>query len=69
MTRYCVFTPPYENYDNEYGSDVVEVEATTKRKALVLGLAKLRLQRSQWVQDQTSDGRSPFAGLKCEELE
>jgi len=69
VTKYCVYTPHYEGYHNEYGSDTVVVDAATKRKALVLGLAKLRLQCSQWVQDQASDGHNPFSGLKAEVLE
>ena len=38
MTKYFVVTPPYEDYETgSCGSDVVEVEADTKREALVKG--------------------------------
>ncbi len=64
--KYFVVTPPYEQVYGEYGSDVAEVEATSKREALVKGLRELRRMRSRWLQDQASDRHSPFAGLKAE---
>ena len=63
--HWWVYTPPYGDDQYSYGSDVVEVEAPNKRKALVLGIRKLRLERSRWVQDQQSDRRSPFNGLNA----
>ena len=74
--RYIVYTPTYERgwVDTlsldppDYGSDIVEVEATDRKEALIEGLRELRRTRSQWIQDQQSDGRHPFAGLKVEQL-
>ena len=68
MTKYFVVTPPYEE-PGSCGSDVVEVEADTKREALVKGVRELRRTHSHWLQDQESDGHSPFAGLKVELVE
>jgi len=70
--RWFVITPPYERYPGnawgnpeppEYGADVVEVEAETKRKALVEGVRELRRTHSRWLQDY--DG-NPFTGLTVE---
>lgn len=76
MTRWFVITPEYERYPGsyysfepeppEYGCDVVEVEAETKRKALVEGVRELRRSRSDWLRDQVGDNKSPFTGLKVE---
>lgn len=52
----------------EYGADYVCVEADTKRQALVAGVRKLRSTGSHWMEDQNSDGASPFTGLKAEKL-
>jgi hypothetical protein len=54
---------------SEYGSDAVEVDADNKRQAIVLGVKELRRINSHWLQDQTSDGHSPFTGLRAEILE
>ena len=43
---------------------MVVVVADNKRQAKVEGVRELRRTKSDWVQDQESDGRSPFAGLK-----
>lgn len=73
--RWFVITPAYERYPInvygepdplEYGADVVEVEAETKRKALVEGVRELRRTRSEWIRDQLSDNRNPFSGLTAE---
>uniref|UniRef100_A0A6H2A6M7 Uncharacterized protein n=1 Tax=viral metagenome TaxID=1070528 RepID=A0A6H2A6M7_9ZZZZ len=62
--KYCVYTPAYEQGYNEYGSDTAIVEAPNKKAALVEGVRQLRLSQSS----QQSNGRSPFTGLKAEEL-
>ena len=73
--KYLVFTPVYDRIPERYydpgepGADVVEVEAETKRAALVKGLRLLRDQGSKWVSDQGADGHSPFNGLQAELLE
>ena len=75
MSRYYVVTPPYERINqsyycpNEWGSDVVEVEAVNKIDAKVVGLRELRRTRSHWVQDMESDKRNPFNGLIGEFIE
>ena len=66
--KYCVYTPAYEQGYNEYGSDTAIVEAPNKKAALVEGVRQLRLSQSRWLQDQQSNGCSPFTGLKAEEL-
>jgi hypothetical protein len=66
--RYYVVTPPYERYSSsiydpgEYGCDVVEVEAPTKKQAKVKGLRELRRTHSHWIRDYC-DG-NPFKGLE-----
>ena len=68
--KYIVCTPPYERssagwYDPPtYGSDVAEVDAESPRQAKILGLRELRRKQSHWVDDQESDNRCPFNGLK-----
>lgn len=71
-TRWWVYTPPHNHYSSgyydpaEYGSDVVQVEAESRKEALVLGLRELRRTHSDWVRDMESDLRNPFNGLKAE---
>lgn len=54
----------------EYGRDVVEIEATTRRDALILGVREmLRLNKSnyrhyRWCADNREEGVSPFVGVK-----
>ena len=67
--KYLIVTPEYETYYGdyeppEYGCDVVEVEASTKREAKVLGLRELRRTGSKWILDGASDEHNPFTGLK-----
>ena len=75
VKKYWVVTPQYMTYGSsagmgfsidppEYGSDVVEVEAMTKREAKILGVRELRRIESKWMADQASDMASPFTGLK-----
>lgn len=73
--NWLVYTPPYERYPGsrhgwepeppEYGSDVVEVVAKTRKQALVLGLRELRRTHSYWVRDVEGN---PFNGLGAEAL-
>lgn len=75
--RWFVVTPPYEYQeviDPELGGpvyetcDVIEIEADSKRDALVLGVhVMLHDTRSySWCLDQRKDGMNPFAGVKAE---
>lgn len=73
MPRYYVVTPSYESggdwYDPpETGSDVVVVDAPTKRAAIHQGV--LEMLRSagrmyRWCRDQRSQGCNPWAGVKA----
>jgi len=75
---YYVISPSYETSGSyalceppEYGADVVEVEARTKREAVIKGV-KILLEKPQgygrttWASTNRSDGQSPFAGYKAE---
>lgn len=59
----------------EYGCDVIEIEAETRRDAIALGVREMlrggkgghgRGERYEWCRDQRSDGLSPYAGVKAE---
>ena len=70
VNKYYVWTPEYDsspsNSPPEWGCDIVEVEADTRRKALVLGLKKLDSIHSEWITDERGDGRNPFSTLKIQ---
>lgn len=86
MRKWAVITPEYgvmipvtdEGLGPlEYGCDVIEIEADTRRAAVVLGVKEMLRGgkgghghglRYQWCRDQRSDGRSPHAGVKAEEM-
>ena len=68
--KYYIVTPEYSepstyNHPGWTGSDVVQVDAENARQAKILGVRALRQIGSHWLQDQRSDGRSPFSGLKA----
>ena len=71
--RWYVVTPEYESggdwYDPpEWGCDVVEVAAKTRREAITKGVKAMltgNRKEYQWCRDQRSDGRNPFAGVKA----
>lgn len=61
----------------EYGCDVIEVEAETKRDAIALGVkAMLNARygdfayqnRFRWCRDARNDGCSPYAGVRAEAI-
>lgn len=82
MKRWLVVTPEYDTIepvtDEGQGPtitvvDVIEVEAETKRDAIVLGV-KLMLENKwrpdkwtkfHWCRDQRCDKLSPYAGVKA----
>ena len=70
LMRYFVMTEEFNRVGSyhppEYGRDVVEVEAKTKREARVLGLRALRKMRSTPVMDAESDNRNPLGTLTVE---
>lgn len=75
--HYIVYTPSFTSYRGvwgdppeppEYGADVVEVIAKSKREAKVEAVRKMRAEGMEWVRGQESDGASPFTGLKVEDM-
>lgn len=75
LKRYYVVTPEYPSgcgYDEppEWGADVIEVEARTRREAVRIGVKEmLRIggRQYRWVHDQRGNGQNPFAGVKAHE--
>ena len=82
MKRWYVVTPEYGTVipitdegqgPMEYGSDVIEIEAETRRDAIALGVREMLRNpwRSKnwicykWCKDQRSCGLSPYAGVKA----
>lgn len=72
-----VYSPDYQtspmSYDppdpGEYGADVIEVEAESKRDAIILGVAALMKERRHtWASDNRGDGQPPWAGYKADEV-
>lgn len=84
MKRWYVVTPEYGvvvpvldfgQGPIEYGRDVIEVEAETRRDAIALGVkAMLNARygdfayenRFRWCKDARMDGVSPYAGVTAE---
>lgn len=69
--RYFVFSPPFDSGawgygPPEYGADVVEVETDSARSALLLGVKEMERLGMQWVDNNRSDGKPPWAGIKVE---
>jgi len=82
MKRWMVVTPDYETYSfngidpPEYGADVIEIEAETKRDAIRLGVVEMlkggRFSKYShgysYCRDQRSDNASPYTGVWAEEI-
>lgn len=74
--KYLVVTPEYSDGGSEYeppeyGCDVVEVEAPTKRAAIIAGVKRMLAGSRRafpWVHYQRGDGCSPFTGVKAIEM-
>jgi hypothetical protein len=84
VKRWTVYTPDYGivvpvtdegQGPTEYGCDVIEIEADTRRDAITLGVKEMLKGRSgghglgmcfQWCLDQRSDNANPWAGVKAE---
>ena len=75
MRPYYVISPEYESaagsYEPpeppEYGCDVVEVEARTRREAIALGVGELLKSRCRtWPKQNREDNRSPWTGMRAE---
>lgn len=77
MKRWYVVTPQYGTVipvlddgtgPTEYGADVVEVEAPSRRAAITEGVKRmLRGSRKEfrYCRDQRSDRANPFVGVKA----
>ena len=52
----------------EYGCDVVEIEADSKRDAVILGVSMLLKDHKSWASMNRQDGLPPWAGYKVEEV-
>ena len=75
MPKWWVITPEYGTVvpvlddgtgPEEFGCDVVEVEAPTRREALVLGLRELKKVTKGWINWYRDDTSNPFTGLRAE---
>jgi hypothetical protein len=74
MPRWLVVTPDYEavveHIDvwprREVVCDVVEVEAATRREAVVKGVRAMRAQYRDGYHNWYAPDRNPFAGMKAE---
>ena len=78
MRRWYVVTPEYGQVipilDDgtgplEYGADVVEVEASTRRDAIAFGVRMMlrgHYREFKWCHDQRDSGLSPYAGVMAE---
>lgn len=65
-TTYLVVSPEMEFYGggyepNEFGSCVVEIDAPSKRQAIVEALRSNEFR--EWVRDQRGDNKNPFTGV------
>lgn len=76
MKRWRVITPEYGEVipvtdegqgPMEYGCDAIEVEAETRRDAVVVGVALMRRQPREYHWFRRCDG-NPFAGIRAEEV-
>ena len=75
MRRWWVITPEYGEVipitddgqgPTEYQSDAIEIEADTRRDAIVIGVAIMRANTSVYHWFRHCDG-NPFVGIRAEE--
>jgi hypothetical protein len=77
MKRWYVVTPEYgtggsEIEPPEYGCDVVEVDAPTRRAAILAGVRRMLAssrREFRYCRDQRSDGANPFTGVRALPME
>jgi hypothetical protein len=81
MPRYYVVTPQYDSVvpilddgsgPTESGCDVIEVEAPTKRAAVIEGVKRMlkgNPREYKWCRAARSDGYNPFAGVRAIPIE
>lgn len=72
LRRWYVVSPAYwsgRSWDppdpGDYGSDVVKVEAPTKRAAIVAGVRKMRAEIRQGWHNWYGSDQHPFKGMKA----
>ena len=72
MPRYYVVTPEYESGGDwyeppEWGADVIEIEAPTKRAAIIEGVKRMLQggRQYKWCRSERSDGHNPFKGVRA----
>ena len=77
MPRYYVVTPQYGQTipilddgsgPEEWDADVIEVEARTKRAAIIKGVKLMLMgnrREHRWCRDCRRDGMNPFKGVKA----
>jgi hypothetical protein len=73
LRHFFVYSPEYETpaygmNPPEWGSDVVQVEAASKRDALLLGVKEMERKCMRWVRNNRWDGKPPWAGIKVEKV-
>lgn len=79
LKHWYVITPEYEVYPQsmyepaEWGCDVIEIEAATRRDAISLGVVVMlrggkrdEFTRYKYCYDSRSDGCNPFTGVRAE---
>jgi hypothetical protein len=69
----------YGTGPTEYGCDVIEITAETKRDAIALGVREMLRapygdfarngSRFKWCRDARNDGYNPYAGVRAERAE
>ena len=83
MKRYMVITPEFIRYSgdwyepDEYGADVVEVEARNKRDAVILGVHLMLNDKwfpgkdydYKYVHDKRASGECPYTGVRAVEYQ
>ncbi len=65
--QYLVFTPHYQ-HDDEWRSDVTEVDAENKRQAKLRGVTALYKSGSPWVVDRAQQSDKPMKGILTEKI-
>ena len=72
LRPYYVFSPEHETYSAndidppEYGCDVYQVEARTRREAIIAAVRLALRERRSWASGNRDSGITPFAGYRAE---
>lgn len=74
MLRWLVVTPEYGTVipilddgtgPTEYGADVIEIETSTARDAVTMGVSLMLRRGDRWCTEARLDGASPYAGVRA----